>query len=94
MFSPFLDYRHDMPTLMVDIAAIEMINNKARHNLMDAKCRWRSDLLDGTVSFRELLGQTKVMQIRQGETLNHQWAITHEVCCLVAQKYHCLSDPK
>ena len=60
-----------------------MINNKARHNLMDAKCRWRSNRLDGAVSFRELLGQTEVMQIRQGETLNHQGAITHEVCCLV-----------
>ena len=62
-----------------------MINNKARHNLMDAKCRWRSDRLDGTVSFREPLGQTKVMQIRQRETQNHQRAITHEVCCLAAQ---------
>ena len=32
---------------------------------MDAKCRWHSDRLDGALSFRELLGQTKVMQIRQ-----------------------------
>ena len=32
----------------------------------DAKCRWRSDPLDGTVSFREHLGQKRVMQIRQG----------------------------
>ena len=62
-----------------------MINNKARHNLMDAKCRWRSDRLDGAVSFRELLGQTKVMPIRQEETLNDQGAITYEVCCLAAQ---------
>ena len=52
---------------------------------MDAKCRWHSDRLDGTVSFREPLGQTKVMQICQGETLNHQGAITHKVCCLAAQ---------
>ena len=52
---------------------------------MDAKCRWHSDRLDGAVSFREPLGQTKVMQIRQGETLNHQGAITHDVCCLAAQ---------
>ena len=52
---------------------------------MDANCRWRSDRLDGAVSFREFLGQTKVMQIRQGETLNHQGAKTHEVCCLAAQ---------
>ena len=64
---------------------IEIINNKARHNLMDAKCRLRSD---GAVSFKEPLGQTKVMQIRQGETLNHQGAITHEVCCLAATQYH------
>ena len=42
---------------------------------MDAKCRWHSDWLDGAVSFRELLGQTKVMQIRQGETQNHQGVI-------------------
>ena len=62
-----------------------MINNKARHNLIDAKCRWHSDQLDGAVSFREPLGQTKVIQIRQGETINHQGAITYEVCCLVAQ---------
>ena len=51
---------------------------------MDAKCRWHSDRLDGAVSFRELLGQTKAMQIRKEETLN-QGAITHEVCCLAAQ---------
>ena len=58
---------------------------KPRHNLMDAKSRWQFDQLDGAVSFREPLGQTKVMQIHQGETLNHQGAITYEVCCLVAQ---------
>ena len=40
---------------------------------------------DGDGSFWELLGQMKVMQIRQRETLNHQGAITHEVCCLAAQ---------
>jgi hypothetical protein len=40
---------------------------------------------DGDVSFREPLGQTKVVQISQGETLNHQGVITHEVCCLAAQ---------
>ena len=45
---------------------------------MDAKCRERSDRPDGVVSFREPLGQTEVMQIRQG-------AITHKVCCLAAQ---------
>ena len=52
---------------------------------MDAKYKWASDQLDGSVSFRETLGQTKVMQICQGETLNHQGVITHEVCCLAAQ---------
>ena len=38
---------------------IEIINNKSRHNLIDAKCRWRSDWLDGAGSLREPLGQTK-----------------------------------
>ena len=42
---------------------IEIINNKARHNLIDAKCRWRSDWLDGAGSFWEPLGQVQVMQI-------------------------------
>ena len=59
---------------------------------MDAKCRWHSDRLDGAGSFREPLGQTKVMQIRQGETLNHQGAITHEVCCLAAQYTYVIID--
>jgi hypothetical protein len=40
---------------------------------------------DGAGSFWELLGQIKLMQIRQGETQNHQGATTHEVCCLAAQ---------
>jgi hypothetical protein len=67
------------------LKTIEMINKKARHNLMDAKWRWRSNLLDGAVSFREPLGQTKLMQIRQGKHQTNQVAITHEVCCLAAQ---------
>ena len=37
------------------------------------------------MSFRELLGQKRVMKIRQGETLSHQGAITHKVCCSSAQ---------
>ena len=37
---------------------IEIVNHKARHNLMD-----RSDQLDGAGSFWEPLGQTQVMQI-------------------------------
>ena len=45
---------------------------------MDAKCRWGYDRLDGAVRFREPLGQTKVMQIRERVT-------THESCCLAAQ---------
>ena len=66
---------------------IEIINNKARHNLINAKCRWRSDQLDGAGSFREPLGQTKVMQIRQ-ETQNHQGVIIHEICCLSRQLFN------
>ena len=61
-----------------DLDYIEIINNKARHNLINAKCRWRSDWLDGAWSFGEPLDQTKVMQIRQRET-------THEICCLATQ---------
>ena len=45
-----------------------MINNKARHNLMDAKCRWRSNRLDGAVSFMKPHGQTKVKRIHKGPT--------------------------
>ena len=66
---------------------IEMINNKARQILINAKYRRRSDWLDGAVNFWEPLGQTKVMQIRQRETQNHQGAVTHEVCCLAAQLF-------
>ena len=44
-----------------------------------------SDQLDGAFSFRELLSQTKVMQIRQRETLSHQRAILREVCLSSAQ---------
>ena len=69
----------------IALYSIEIINNKVRHNLIDAKCRWHSDRLDSAVSFWELLGQTKVMQIRQRETQNHHGVITHEVCCLAAQ---------
>ena len=47
---------------------IEIINNKARHNLMDAKYRWRSDWLDGAVSFREPLGQTSDENPPGGDT--------------------------
>ena len=56
-----------------------MINNKARHDLIDSKCRWRSDQLDGAGSFWEPLGQTQEMQIRQRETPNHQGAMTNKV---------------
>ena len=55
---------------------------------MDAKCRWRSDRLDGAVSFREPLSQTKLMQIRQGPAggdAKPPKAIAHEVCCSAAQ---------
>ena len=62
-----------------------MINNKVRHNLVNAKCRWPSNRLDGAGSFREPLGQMKVIQIRQRETKIHQRETTHEICCLAAQ---------
>ena len=57
---------------------IEIINNKARHNLINAKCRWRFGRLDGTGSFLEPLGQRQVIQIHQRETPNHQGAIIDE----------------
>ena len=63
-----------------------MINNKVRHNLVNAKCRWPSNRLDGAGSFREPLGQTKVMQIRQRETQIRQRETTHEICCLATQQ--------
>ena len=44
-----------------------------------------ADQLDGTGSFRELLGQTKVMQIRQGETQIRQRETTHDICYLAAK---------
>ena len=60
---------------LLGMTGIEIINNKARHNLINAKPRWRSDRLDGAVSFWEPLGQIKVMQILQREKQNHQGAI-------------------
>ena len=65
----------------------EMINNKARHNLINAKSRWHSDWLNGAGIFWELLGQTQELQIRQRETPSHQGAITHEICCLSCQLF-------
>ena len=62
-----------------------MINNKAWHNLIDAKCRWRSDRLDGAGSFLGPLGQKKVKQICQREIQICQRETTHEICCLAAQ---------
>ena len=63
---------------------IEIINNKARHNLIDPNTiRWRCDRLDDTVVLRCLgtPGQTKVNGDRQRET-------PHEICCLAAEKNH------
>ena len=68
-----------------NFSKIEIINNKARHNLINAKCRWRSDQLYGPGSFWEPLGQTKVMQIHQRETQIRQRETTYEFCCLAAQ---------
>ena len=59
---------------------IEILNIKARNNLINAKCRWHSNRLDGTGSCWELLGRTKVMEIRQRET-------THEIFCLADQNH-------
>ena len=52
--------------------------HEAWHNLIDAKCRWRSNRLDGAGSNREPLGQRKEMKILQV-------AIDHEICCYTAQ---------
>ena len=68
---------------------IKIINDKARHNLMDVKCKWRSNRLDSAVSFKELLGQTKVMQICQRKTPNH-----HEICCLSCRQSTSLQSVK
>ena len=54
---------------------IEIINNEARQNLMQNA---DSVLIVGARSFRKPLGQTKVIQIHQGETI-------YEICCLAAQ---------
>ena len=64
---------------------IEIINNKARHNLINAKYRWRFNWLDSAVSFWERLSQTKVMQICQREIQIFQRDTTHENCCLAGQ---------
>ena len=77
--------RNDTPACRYVMFNIELINNKARHNLINAKCRWLSDRLDGAGSFWEKLGQTQVMQFRQMETPNQQGAITHEIFCLSCQ---------
>ena len=60
-------------------------NDWLTKNLTMQKCRWHSDWLDGAVSFRKLLGKKRVMQIRHGETLSHQGAISNEICYSSAQ---------
>ena len=62
--------------LFVKILRIKIMINKAMHNLIDTKCRWRFDRLDGAVSLRKPLDQMIMMQICQRETQNHQEAIT------------------
>ena len=47
---------------------IEMINKKARQTQIDAKCRWRSDQLDGAVSYWEPLRQMKSTRGRHKTT--------------------------
>ena len=64
------------------LCLIEIINNKARHKVINVKYRqmvfWS---VGGAVvgSFWKPLGQTKVMH-------NHQRETTHEICCLAAKK--------
>ena len=49
------------------------IVEKQQSQAQSDECSWRSDWLDGALSFsREPLAQMKVMQIRQGETQSHQ----------------------
>ena len=50
--------------------------------------------MPGTVLLMQnvLLGQTKVMQIRQRETLSHQGAIIHEFCLSSAQLLLCTAE--
>ena len=60
-----------------------MMMNKARHNLIDAKYRWRCDRLDDAGSFWEPLVQTKVMQICQRETQNHQKFVVYHSSIII-----------
>ena len=60
------------------------IVEKQQSQAQSDECSWRFDWLDGSLSFREPLGQMKVMQIRQGDTKPPEGG-THEVCCLAAQ---------
>ena len=77
---PGSKFLNDMKQGKILLHIIEIINNKARHNLIDAKCRWRSDQLDGAVVVRCLgtPGETKVSGDRQTET-------THASYCLAAK---------
>ena len=50
----FHDFQQNFPIMLLKNAVnfmflIEIMNNKARHNLIDAKCRWHSDRLDKEV---------------------------------------------
>ena len=90
IFSKFMSYQTSRVFIKCLIKSLTAVEQQRWRHLTDqrsndAKCRWRSNRLDGAVSFRELLGQKRVMQIHQGETLSHQGAITHEVCCSSAQ---------
>ena len=57
----------------VSCSSIDNLYYRSSHDI--------SDWLDGAGSIKELLGQAKVMQIRQRET-------AHEICCLAAQLSH------
>jgi hypothetical protein len=76
------------------ICEIEIINNKAWHNLTDAKCRWCSDRLDGTGSNREPLGKNESdANPPEGDTKPPgPGALIHEICCSAAQLQKICSD--
>ena len=60
----------------VSCSSIDNLYYRSSHDISTL-----SDRLDGAGSIKELLGQAKVMQIRQRET-------AHEICCLAAQLSH------
>ena len=62
-------------------------DNKQQSQAQSDQCKIQMTfrLASWRCEFWELLGQSKLMQIHQRETQNHQGAITYEVCFLAAQ---------